>query len=119
MSSESYKRTNGQISGWIPDTNKGDNDVTDIDYKAGYFYRKKICKDKMKFKIICPLKYLFGFIVYNKILYLIKISLILNRRDDDLNKNIFYGAATTTAKIKLEKYVGGFHILNQVWKLQR
>jgi len=38
MSSESYKRTNGQISGWIPDTKKGDNDVTDIDYNAGYFY---------------------------------------------------------------------------------
>ncbi len=44
MSSESYKRTNGQISGWIPDTNKGDNGVTDIDYNAGYSIERKSTK---------------------------------------------------------------------------
>jgi hypothetical protein len=42
MSSETYKRTYGQISSWIPDTGKGDTDVTDIDYNAGYYYRNPV-----------------------------------------------------------------------------
>ena len=49
-----------------------------------------------------PLKYIFGFTEYTKILYLIKIGLILSRKDDGvINADIFYGAATMTGKIIL------------------
>ena len=51
-----------------------------------------------------PLKYLFGFTEYNKILYLIKIRLELNlKTESEINSNIFYGSAGTTGKLKFNK----------------
>ena len=95
MSSDVYKRTYGQISTWIPDTNKGDTDVAD---NSGYNWRKKLYNDKKKFTIMFPLKYLFGFTEYTKILYLLKIALTLNRNDDNLiSTDVFYGDIKTAA----------------------
>jgi hypothetical protein len=104
LSSETYKRTYGQVSGYILDSSKGDNDIAGEDCNWGYYYRKKLY-DSRKGSIIFPLKYLFGFISeYNKILYLTKVSLSCIRKDDSLISNeIFYGAAGTNAKLKFEK----------------
>jgi hypothetical protein len=100
MTSDIHKRTYGQLSGWFPDTGKGDNDVADIDYNSGYYWRKKIYNNKKKFAGIFPLKYLLGFTEYEHPFYLIKISLELNRKDDStLSDEIFYGAAATTGKV--------------------
>ena len=67
MTSDIYKRTYGQISGWVPDTSKGDRTVDKVDYNAGYFWRMKIYNTKKKFSFIFPLKYLFDFCTdYNK-----------------------------------------------------
>src|SRR5438093_4436309 len=102
MASDTFKRTYGQIAGWMPDTSKGDTDVADIDANYGYFWRKKIYNDKKTYTLMFPLKYIFGFTEYTKILYLIKIGLILSRKDDGvINADIFYGAATMTGKITL------------------
>jgi len=105
MTSDIYKRTYGQVSGWMPDTGKGDQDVADIDYNAGYYWRMKIYNSKKKFSFIFPLKYLFGFCTdYNKILYLIKIRLELNLRpDSEINSEIFYGDTAATGKIKFNR----------------
>ena len=93
MTSDIYKRTYGQISGWLPDTGKGDQDVADIDYNAGYYWRMKLYNAKKKFSFIFPLKYLFGFCTdYNKILYLIKIRLEMSLKPDaEIGTEIFFG----------------------------
>ena len=36
MSTDIYRKTYGQLSGWFPDTNKGDNDIDNIDYNEGF-----------------------------------------------------------------------------------
>ena len=90
MTSDIFKRTYGMISGWFPDTASGDNDVADIDYNSGYYWRKKIYNDKKKCTIMFPLKSIFGFTEYTKILHLIKIGLSLNRRHDtDISSDVF------------------------------
>ena len=91
MTSDIYKRT-GQISGWLPDTGKGNQDVADVDYNAGYYWRMKIYNSKKKFSFIFPLKYLFGFCTdYNKILYLIKIRLEMSLKPDaEIGTEIFF-----------------------------
>ena len=92
MTSEIYKNTYGQLSGWFPDTGKANSEITGKDFNSGYYNRKRIYNNKNKFTAIFPLKYLFGFTEYTKILYLIKISLNLNRRSDvELCEDIFYG----------------------------
>jgi hypothetical protein len=104
MCSDSYRKTTGMLSGWCPDTNKGDTDVdnTANDANQGYYWRKKIYNDKKTFVINFPLKYLFGFTEYTKILYLIKISLLLQLDDPTTySPKIFYGAATTTGKLTM------------------
>jgi len=109
MTSDTYRKNHGMLSGWIPDSGKGDTDLTDVDYNAGYYWRKKIYNDKKKGTVIFPLKNLFGFCDYTKILYLLKINLSLIRKDDSvINPDIFYGAAGTKAKIKMERL--DFHI---------
>jgi hypothetical protein len=106
MTSEVEKRTYGQISGWIPDVNKGDTDVDNNianDANQGYYWRKKIYNSNKKYRIMFPLKSIFGFTEYNKIVYLIKISLSLIRKDNNvLSDEIFYGVAGTTGKINFE-----------------
>ena len=103
MASNTFRRTYGQISGWTPDTHKGDIDVTGEDCNRGYYWRKKLYNEKKKLVVMFPLKYLFGFTEYTKILYLIKLSLCLIRKDDAIvSEDVFYGAATTTGKIKFE-----------------
>jgi hypothetical protein len=105
MTSGEYRRSHGQVAGWMPDTGKGDKDVADIDYNAGYYWRMKIYNDKKKFSFIFPLKYLFGFCTdYNKVLYLIKIRLELNLKpDSEISPDIFYGDTGTTGKIKFNR----------------
>jgi hypothetical protein len=104
MASDTYRRTYGQASSYVLDTSKGDNDVTGEDINLGYYTRKKLYGDR-KGSLIFPLKYLFGFITeYNKIMYLTKFSLSLIRKDDTIiSKEIFYGAAGTSAKLKFQK----------------
>src|SRR5438093_9244799 len=109
MTSDSYRKTYGQLSGWFPDSNNGDNNVADIDANYGYFYRKKIYNNKKPFVINFPLKYLFGFTEYTEILYLIKICLLLQLDDPaTYSPKIFYGAAATTGKLT---------ILNLSWNI--
>ena len=103
MTSDIYKRNYGQLSGWIPDTGKGDQDVAGLDHNAGYYWRMKIYNSKKRFSFRFPLKYLFGFCTdYNKILYLIKIRLDLNLKQDP-SSEIFYGDTGTTGKIKFNR----------------
>src|SRR5438093_3723607 len=102
MTSDSYRKTTGQLAGWFPDSNKGDNDVADIDANYGYFYRKKIYNNKKTFIVNFPLKYLVGFTEYTKILYLIKICLLLQLDDPaTYSPKIFYGAAATTGRLRI------------------
>ncbi|MCY7362231.1 MAG: hypothetical protein LH629_09230, partial [Ignavibacteria bacterium] len=77
MTSDTYRKNYGMLSGWIPDSGNGDTDITDVDYNAVYYWRKKIYNDKKKGTVISPLKTLFGFCDYTKILYLLKINLSL------------------------------------------
>ena len=78
--SDSYRRTYGLINGWCPDTNKGDIDVdnTANDANQGYYARKKFYNTKKRFTITFPLKSVFGFTEYTKILTNIKIALIMS-----------------------------------------
>ena len=106
MTSDVYKRTYGIISGNCPDTGKGDNDVDNAanDANQGYYMRRKVYNDKKKFTLMFPLKSVFGFMDYKKILYLIKINLSLIKKDDAvISPDIFYGAAATTGKIIFHK----------------
>ncbi len=48
MASDKFKRTYGQISGWMPDTHQGDTDVTGEDANQGYYWRKKLYNDQKK-----------------------------------------------------------------------
>ena len=95
-----FKRTYGLVSGWCPDTNKGDNDVdnTANDANQGYYFRKKFYNTKKTFSMIFPLKSVFGFTEYTKILTNIKIGLILTRKDNSvIMPDIFYGATANPA----------------------
>ena len=106
MTSDIYKRNYGIISGNCPDTGKGDNDVDNAanDANQGYYMRRKVYNDKKKFTLMFPLKSVFGFMDYKKILYLIKINLSLIKKDDAvISPDIFYGAAATTGKIIFHK----------------
>jgi hypothetical protein len=106
MTSSSYRNGAGQLAGWIPDTSKGDNDVdnTANDANQGFYWRMKLYNTKKKFTFAFPLKNLFGFTDYAKVLYLIKIRLDLNLRDSsEIKKDIFYGAAGTTGELLLNK----------------
>ena len=47
MTSDFHKRTYRQISGWVPDTSKGDRTVDKVDYYAGYLWRMKIYNTKI------------------------------------------------------------------------
>ena len=49
--------------------NKGDNDIDNVDYNEAFYKRMKFYNSKKKFSFIFPLKYLFGFTEYNKIIY--------------------------------------------------
>jgi hypothetical protein len=100
MTSDTYRKTYGAITGWIPDNNKGDTSVDNSknDANQGYFMRKKIYNSKKKFTMMFPLKYIFGFTEYRKIMYLIKINLSLIRKDDAVIwPDIFYGGVKTAA----------------------
>src|SRR5438093_2813506 len=104
MTSDSYRKTTGGIAGWFPDSNNGDMDVdnTANDANQGYYWRRKIYNDKKTFVVNFPLRYLFGFTEYTKILYLIKICLLLQLDDPaTYSPKIFYGAATTTGKLTI------------------
>jgi len=104
MTSNTYSKSYGQLSGWIPDTSKGDNDVAGEDLNYGYYWRMKLYNTKKKFSFTFPLKYLFGFTEYAKVLYLIKIRLELNLRDkSEISSEIFYGSAGTTGELKFNK----------------
>lgn len=94
MTNESYKKECGMITGWIPDNNSGDlNDKS-------YIKRKALYNTKKQFEGYFPLNKLFGFLqCYQRILYFCPIELILSRNNS--NENIFFGAANTQAKIKL------------------
>src|SRR5829696_4814045 len=90
-----FKRTNRLISGWCPDTNKGDNDVDNAanDANQGYYSRKKFYNTKKTFSMMFPLKSIFSFTEYTKILTNINIGLILSRKDGSLiTPDVFYGA---------------------------
>lgn len=98
ITSETYKRTYGQISSWIPDTNKGDTTVKGIEYNSGYYLRKKLYNDKKKFTMMFPLKNIFGFTEYTKILYNLKIHLVLGKKDNvSISEDVFYGGIKTAA----------------------
>lgn len=100
LTDEDYKNVYGEIAGWIPDGCKGDTDVVGWDANMGYYKRKHLYNDKKKFEGIFELKYLFGFLQnYNRVAHNVFIELICNRNVN--NKLIFYGAATTAAKLKL------------------
>src|SRR5438093_12022274 len=104
MTSDSYRKTYGALAGWIVDSNNGDTDVdnTANDANQGYYWRKKIYNDKKTFVVNFPLKYLFGFTECTKILYLIKICLLLQLDDPTTySPKIFYGAAATTGRLRI------------------
>jgi hypothetical protein len=104
MTSNIYKQTYGQLSGWIADCGKGDNDVTGEDMNHGYYWRMKLYNTKKKFSFAFPLKNLFGFTEYAKVLYLIKIRLELNLREkSDMSSDIFYGSTGTSGELKFSK----------------
>jgi len=89
VTSATYRDTYGAISGWFPDDHK-DADKTK---NNGYHDRKKFYKDGVT--LMLPLKLLFGFTDYRKIMHHIdNISLVLNRKSDaTINEEIFFGTA--------------------------
>jgi hypothetical protein len=111
--SKTYKDTYGELQGWIADT--GDASiVTDVDaagtlarinkldLNTGYIRRKQIYNNNVKkFTMKWYLSPLFGFLDHRKITYQLKIKLKLNRQIN--NEELFYGAAGTNAKIKINK----------------
>ena len=110
MAPEAYNRSSGQISGWFPDTNKGDTAPTAaltianlVDVNYNYLERKKVYNTAKEFTINFPLKYLFGFTEYKKILYLIKIGLKLNMDTPaSYSPDIFFGGAGTNGKLLIQ-----------------
>ena len=100
LTDEDYKKEYGQMTGWIPDTSKGDNDATGWDANFGYMTRKNIYNTKKKFEGIFELKHLFGFLQnFDRVLHNVFIELICNRQV--VPKLLFYGAASTAAKLKI------------------
>ena len=94
-----YKNEYGELTGWIPDVNKGDLDKDGLDINYAYYKRAELYKLK-KFEGYFELKHLFGFLQnYNRVLHNVFIELICNRLEGD--KRLFYGAADTKAKLKL------------------
>jgi hypothetical protein len=93
VANETFRRTYGHIAGWMPDSDKMADDAKN----TGYVIRKNLYKKDAP-TIFFPLRLIFGFIDYKKVLYLIdNITLTLNRKADaDIVKEIFFG----TAKIK-------------------
>jgi hypothetical protein len=90
--SHTYRETYGAISGWFPDNHK-DADKTK---NSGYLNRTNFYTDGVTLMI--PLKLIFGFTDYRKIIhYIDSVSLILNRKSDaTINDQVFFG----TAKVK-------------------
>ena len=90
LTSDTFKKTYGALSGWFPDTSDK-TDKTNI----GFMERKAYYNGKTTITMFYPLKYLFGlFYNYPKVFYEISnISLILQRNTDDtLTKKIFFGS---------------------------
>jgi double jelly roll domain-containing protein len=92
VTSATFRETYGAISGWFPDDHKDANK----DKNSGYNNRVQFYKDGATLMI--PLKSIFGFTDYRKILHHIdNISLVLTRKSDaTLSDEIFFG----TAKVK-------------------
>lgn len=89
---ESFRKRQGTIAGWIPDDHK-DADKTK---NTGFKERVKFYKDGVSLMI--PLKMIFGFCDYRKIIHQIKqVTLVLNRKSNaEIIEDIFFG----TAKVK-------------------
>ena len=90
--SATFRSTYGAISGWFPDDHKDANK----DKNSGYKDRIQFYKDGAT--VMIPLKLIFGYTDYEKVVHLIdNISLVLNRKSDAVIKDeVFFG----TAKIK-------------------
>ena len=96
MTDDSYKKEYGTLDGWIPDVATGDIAATNTSYAL----RKAIYNKGFEGRF--PLKNLFGFLqCYNRVIFLIPIELTLNRKIN--NDEVFYGAASTAAKITFEE----------------
>jgi hypothetical protein len=90
----SFQKTYGNISGWIPDAEAGKNN----DKNTGFTTRKALFKSDTP-TIFYPLRYIFGFTDYKKLIHMVdNMILTLNRnKDDEIAKEIFYGEKSATA----------------------
>jgi hypothetical protein len=91
--SDTFRRTYGALSGWIPCNHKDADDA-----KNKGFVARKNFYNKDKPTLFIPLSLIFGFTDYKKVLHLIdNISLTLSRKSDAaIVDDIFFG----TAKMK-------------------
>ena len=86
----------GELIGWIPDRTKEDAGKDNKGFKRRKsFYNNKSTGTAAEpihtLTGMFPLKQLFGFLEsYNRLLYLMKIKLTLNR-NKDTDKKVFYG----------------------------
>ena len=90
MTDSDYKKQYGQLSGYLPDTNKGDIDIEGNDKNSGFVKRLELYKEQT-FEGMYPLKNIFGFFqLYNRIIYLINFELRMVKTEN--YSKIFFGS---------------------------
>jgi hypothetical protein len=94
MTDSDFKKQYGELSGWVPDTEKGDTESTG-------FKKRLALYEEQKFEGMYPLKDIFGFFqLYNRIIYLINFELRMVKNQN--YEKIFYGTIDEADKTKVK-----------------